>query len=327
MGTIVVTGAAGFIGSNLVRALNARGYTDVIAVDDLTDGEKCRNLAGCDLADYLDREEFRGAVRRSLPLWRPDAVFHQGACADTTEPDGRYMMDVNYTFSREILLWCLERRIPLVYASSASVYGISRQCVEEPSCEDPLNVYAYSKLQFDRYVRRVLPEAQSTVAGLRYFNVYGPGERHKGRMASMVWQLRRQLAETGVARLFEGTDGYGPGEQRRDFVWVGDVAEVNLFFGLGPVRTGIFNVGSGTSRSFNDVARSLMARLGRGRIEYTPFPDSLRGKYQSFTEADIRALRQAGYDRAMTRLEDGIGRLCDELGDPEAGSGSASVAA
>jgi ADP-L-glycero-D-manno-heptose 6-epimerase len=327
MGTIVVTGAAGFVGGNLVRALNARGYEEVIAIDDLTDGDKFRNLAGCTLADYLDREEFRGSVRRSMPLWCPDAVFHQGACADTTEPDGRYMMDVNYTYSREILLWCLERRIPLVYASSASVYGLSHRCVEDPACEDPLNVYAYSKLQFDRYARRLLPEASSTVVGLRYFNVYGPGERHKGRMASMVWQLRRQLAETGVARLFEGTDGYGPGEQRRDFVYVGDVAEVNLFFGLGPKQTGIFNVGSGRSRSFNDVAHALMARLGRGRIEYTPFPDSLRGKYQSFTEADISALRETGYRRAMTALEDGIDQLCAEEGDAMVGLGAPSAAA
>jgi ADP-L-glycero-D-manno-heptose 6-epimerase len=327
MGTIVVTGAAGFIGGNLVRALNARGYEDIIAVDDLTDGDKFQNLAGCALADYLDRDEFRQSVRRGMPLWCPDAVLHQGACADTTERDGRYMMDVNYAYSREILHWCLERRIPLVYASSASVYGLSRRCVEDTACESPLNVYAYSKLQFDRYVRRLLPEARSTVVGLRYFNVYGPGERHKGRMASMVWQIRRQLAETGVVRLFEGTDGFGPGEQRRDFVYVGDVADVNVFFGLGTKQAGIFNVGSGSSRSFNDVARSLMTRLGPGRIEYVPFPDSLRGKYQSFTEADISALRGAGYRQTMTGLEEGIDRLCDADGGLVVRPDTASAAA
>jgi ADP-L-glycero-D-manno-heptose 6-epimerase len=181
--------------------------------------------------------------------------------------------------------------------------------VEEPSCEDPLNVYAFSKLMFDRYAQRLVSEARSTVVGLRYFNVYGPREGHKGRMASMVWQLWKQLETSGVARLFEGTDGYGPGEQRRDFVSVDDVAEVNAFFGLGPVRTGVYNVGTGAARSFNDVARTLIRRLGSGRIEYVPFPQSLAGKYQSFTEADTTRLREAGYDQPFRTLEQGIERM------------------
>jgi ADP-L-glycero-D-manno-heptose 6-epimerase len=308
---IVVTGAAGFVGSNLIHALNARGHDRIIAVDDLTDGDKFRNLAGCAIADYLDRDEFRTDLRRWNLHNDIGLVLHQGACADTTESDGRFMMDVNYTYSKEILDWCLERRIPLVYASSAAVYGRAGRCIEEQG-ENPLNVYAYSKLLFDQYVRRLLPEARSTVVGLRYFNVYGPGEAHKGRMASMVWQLWRQIEETGVARLFEGTDGYGPGEQKRDFVSVADVAEVNLFFGNGPVHTGIYNVGTGRARSFNDIARALIARLGRGRIEYIPFPASLAGKYQSFTQADTQALRDAGYERPFLTLEEGIDHM---LGD------------
>ena len=301
----IVTGAAGFVGSNLVRALNDRGIRDVLAVDNLTHGDKFRNLADCQLADYLDHAEFRDLIRRGAFNPKVEALFHQGACADTTESDGRYMMDNNYAFSKELLHWSLERRAPFVYASSASVYGLSRVCAEDPESEGPLNVYAFSKLQFDRYVR-ALPEPASTVVGLRYFNVYGPREGHKGRMASMVWQLYQQLKNDGVARLFEGTDGFEPGEQRRDFVAVGDVVAVNRFFAEGPTRRGVFNVGTGEARGFNAIARILIDRLGRGEIRYVPFPDSLRGKYQSFTQADVTRLRAAGYDRPFATLEEGI---------------------
>lgn len=306
----IVTGAAGFIGSNLVRGLNDRGIREILAVDDLSDGDKFRNLSDCEVADFMDRAEFRAFIGRGAPGLKAAAIYHQGACADTTEADGRYMMDNNYTCSKELLHWALGRRVPFVYASSASVYGLATHCAEGPDCEGPLNVYAFSKLQFDRYCRRIGPRAASTIIGLRYFNVYGPREQHKGRMASMVTQLLNQLARTGVARLFEGTDGFAAGEQRRDFIEVGDVVALNLFFAEGPVRTGVFNAGTGRSRSFNDVARTLMARLGSGRIEYVPFPESLRGKYQSFTEADVTRLRAAGFTRPFTTLEQGIARLC-----------------
>jgi ADP-L-glycero-D-manno-heptose 6-epimerase len=305
----IVTGACGFVGSNLVRALNDRGITNVLAVDDLTDGDKFRNLRDCAIADYMDRVEFREFIRRGAPGLRASALLHQGACADTTESNGRYMLDNNFTFSKELLHWAVGRHLPFVYASSASVYGLSRQCAEQPDHEGPLNVYAYSKLLFDNYVRRMIPEISSTVVGLRYFNVYGPREGHKKRMASMVWQLWQQLNTTDVARLFEGTDGFADGEQRRDFIFVDDAVEINLYFAAGPPRQGIFNVGTGSSRSFNDIARILIDILGRGKIEYMPFPEALRGKYQSYTESDISRLRAAGFDRPFATLEEGIRRM------------------
>src|SRR5271165_1204531 len=271
----IVTGAAGFVGSNLIRALNERGVRDVLAVDDLTQGDKFRNLRDCEIADYMDRADFREFVRRGASRLEPTAILHQGACADTTESDGRYMLDNNFTYSKELLHWALDRGVPFVYASRASVYGSSQRCVETPDHEGPLNVYAYSKLLFDQYVRRLVPRNSTTVVGLRYFNVYGPREGHKGRMASMVWQVYQQIRSSGLARLFEGTDGFAAGEQRRDFVFVGDAVAVNLHFASGPPRRAIVNVGTGKSRSFNDIARIVISLLGRGEIQYIPFPESL----------------------------------------------------
>ncbi len=303
----VVTGAAGFIGSNLVKALNERGATDILAVDDLTRGEKFRNLADCVIADYLDVADFLARVERGGDD-RFVAIFHNGACADTLETDGQYMMEMNFDCSKAIFELAVAGKIPLVYASSASVYGLNRESREDPANERPINVYAYSKLAFDQYVRKNLYRAKSPVVGLRYFNVYGPRELQKGRMASMVSQLYRQLRDTGTARLFTGTDGFADGGQMRDFIHVGDVVDANLFFAAKEDARGIFNLGTGTARSFNDVAGALIEKLGKGRIEYVPFPEKLRGKYQSYTQADLAALRAAGYDRGFASLEDGIGK-------------------
>jgi ADP-L-glycero-D-manno-heptose 6-epimerase len=301
---IVVTGGAGFIGSNLLQALNAEGETEILVVDRL--GENFRNLRDLRFCDFMEPKEFRQVVEHGgFPS--PSAIYHQGACADTTCSDGHYMMENNFSFSKALLRFALERKIPLVYASSASVYGAGQASQPIPANERPLNLYALSKLAFDNHVRSLVPGANSTVVGLRYFNVYGPRERHKDRMASMVYQLYRQINESGCARLFEGTDGYRDGEQRRDFVFVGDIVRLNLFFARRQeVTKGVFNAGTGTSRSFNDVAKCLVAAAGRGKIEYIPFLEELRGKYQSFTEADLAALRNAGWNERFTNLEDGI---------------------
>ena len=304
---IVVTGGAGFIGSNLLRALNARGEDRLLVVDDMTDGTKFANLVDCRIADYEDRDDFRRLLRDGGLPEGTRAVLHNGACSTTTEWDGRYMLDQNFACSKEILHACLERGVPFIYASSAAVYGASTAFAEAPENERPLNVYGYSKLLFDRYVERLGPTA-SQVVGLRYFNVYGRGEDHKGAQASVMWHFRRQVDEEGEARLFEGSDGYGDGEQRRDFVYVDDVAAVVLHFLDHPEHSGVYNVGTGRAQSFNDVARAVIAARGQGSIRYIPFPDHLRGRYQSFTEADIGRLRATGYEAEFATVEEGVAR-------------------
>jgi ADP-L-glycero-D-manno-heptose 6-epimerase len=317
---IVVTGGAGFIGSNLVRELNQRGHDDIVVVDDLTDGRKFVNLVGCRIADYFDKDAFIERLKAG-DLGKIDGVFHQGACAVTTEWNGRYMLETNYRYSVELLEHCLHKRVPLIYASSAAVYGASTKFTEaDDALERPLNVYGYSKLLFDRYVQRRLRhggrrrKGSAAVVGLRYFNVYGPGEAHKGPMASVAWHLNGQLTATGEARLFEGSGGYAAGEQRRDFVHVGDVVDVNLWFFERRKISGLFNVGTGASATFNDVANALIAWHGRGTIRYIPFPDELKSRYQSFTEADITRLRDAGYSRPFRDVRAGIEDYLDALG-------------
>lgn len=304
---LVVTGGAGFIGSNLVKALNQRGRNDVLVVDDLQDGRKFRNLADCEIADYLDKDKFFEALREgSLRHSAFQAVFHQGACSVTTEWNGRYMMENNFEFSKRLLHFCAEREIPFIYASSASVYGAGSGFGESRVNEAPLNVYGYSKFLFDQYVRLHGHALKNQIVGLRYFNVYGPREAHKGSMASVAFHLRNQLLETGRVRLFEGCQGYADGEQRRDFVYVEDAAAVNLWFLDHPEAGGIYNVGTGRSQPFNDVARAVLGHYGRGEIEYIPFPDTLKGSYQSFTEADLTQLRAVGCDVRFRPVEDAV---------------------
>jgi ADP-L-glycero-D-manno-heptose 6-epimerase len=317
---IIVTGAAGFIGSNLVRALNARGETDIVAVDNLSRADKVANLADLEIADFIDKRDFIDRVRGGLDGGFA-AVLHQGACSDTMESDGRYMMENNYRYSLDLLDWCEERAVPFIYASSASVYGSGRVFSETREHEAPLNVYGYSKFLFDQVVRRRLPAAASQVAGFRYFNVYGPREAHKGRMASVAFHFFNQYRATGKVRLFEGSDGFGPGEQVRDFVSVEDVVAVNLFFLDHPAARGVFNVGTGRAATFNDVARATVNAIRKARgeremslaelkdagaIEYVPFPEQLVGKYQSYTQADISRLRAAGYPAPFRGVDEGV---------------------
>lgn len=304
----VVTGGAGFIGSNLVRALNGRGIDDIVVIDDLENGHKFANLVDCSIADYLDVDEGLARLRKLAP----DGIFHQGACAVTTEWNGRYMMARNYRYSVDLLEYAQTRGIPLIYASSASVYGAGKSFGErDEDAERPLNVYGYSKLLFDRHVRRHVPAGASQVAGLRYFNVYGPGEAHKGEMGSVVLHFSRQLQADGEVRLFEGSGGYGDGEQRRDFVFVDDVVAVNLWLMDHPGISGIFNVGTGASASFNDLARAVIDWYGTGSIRYIPFPAHLADSYQSFTEADISALRSAGCPLEFRDVRAGVTAYLD----------------
>lgn len=328
MTRIVVTGAAGFIGSNIVKGLNARGIDSIIAVDDLTQGDKFRNLADLQIEDYIDADEFYGAFQDGA-FGKVEAVFHEGACSDTMESDGKYMMDNNYGVSCALFEACQQRGTRLLYASSAAVYGGSDTFQETPQFELPLNVYGYSKLLFDQRMRREcgkdFKRAKRQVVGFRYFNVYGPREQHKGRMASVAFHQFNQFREQGKVKLFGEYGGYGPGEQKRDFVFVDDVVAVNLWFFDHPEKSGIFNLGSGRAQPFNDVAVGVIDALHQGGVqdaatavdlgllEYIPFPDALRGKYQCYTQADLTALRAAGCDHAFADVQTGVARYMAAL--------------
>jgi ADP-L-glycero-D-manno-heptose 6-epimerase len=331
----IITGAAGFIGSNLVKALNKRGEHDIIVVDDFRldksnpkSTDKFKNLVDCEIADYLDKEDFMKKLQEGFFDGLVTAVLHQGACSDTMESDGRYMMDNNYQYTLELLNYCQNEEIPLLYASSASVYGDGGKFKESREYESPLNVYAYSKFLLDQIVRRRLQKRSAQIVGLRYFNVYGPREQHKGRMASVAFHFSNQYRTTGKVKLFEGSDGYGNGEQLRDFVSIEDVVKVNMYFLDHPHKSGIFNLGTGQAQSFNDVATatvntlrkaegqpelSLAELLQQGIISYIPFPEALHGKYQSYTQADISALRGSGYAEPFLNVEQGVARYVEQM--------------
>jgi len=335
MTRIVVTGAAGFIGANLIKGLNARGFEDIIAVDDLTQGDKFLNLADLKIADYVDAADFYDQFAQGA-FGQVEAVFHEGACSDTMESNGKFMMQNNYATSVSLFQTCQKRGARLLYASSAATYGGSDTFREEPVFERPLNVYGYSKLLFDQRMRlecgvdfqRSIMGKTSQVVGFRYFNVYGPREQHKGRMASVAFHQFNQFQAEGKVKLFGEYGGYAPGAQLRDFVFIDDVVAVNLWFFDHPGVSGIFNLGTGRAQPFNDVASSVVnafraargeadlsleAMTGEGLIEYVAFPDALRGKYQCYTQADLSALRATGCDHAFADVQTGVAKYVKAL--------------
>ncbi|MEG0798418.1 MAG: ADP-glyceromanno-heptose 6-epimerase [Acidaminococcaceae bacterium] len=309
---IIVTGGAGFIGSNLVKGLNDRGRDDILIVDNLTNMVKFKNLQGLKALDYMDKMDFAEALAAGkFAKTKIDVIFHEGACSDTMEYNGKYMMQNNFEYTKNLMDFALNRKIQMLYASSASTYGSGHHgFTEEPACEEALNVYAFSKLFFDNYARRYFDVADSQLVGLRYFNVYGPQENHKGKMASMIYQMYNQWQAEGKVKLFEGIDGYGNGEQTRDFIYVKDVVKVNFFFWDHPELKGIYNCGTGKAHTFNTLAKGVLQYFGSGALEYVPFPEVLKGKYQSFTEANAAKLLAAGYDGGFTKIEAAIAEYC-----------------
>ncbi len=317
----IVTGGAGFIGANLVQALNQRGITDILVVDHLTRADKFLNLTDLELTDYMEAETFLRLVENGH-LKGIEAIFHEGACSDTMASDGRYVMENNFAFSKILLHWCQRHNVPFLYASSASVYGMTGTFVEERAAESPLNIYGFSKFQFDQYLRRMWADLRAPVHGFRYFNVYGPREFHKNRMASVALHFFNQYRLDNHVRLFAGTDGYADGEQRRDFIHIDDVVAVNMHF-LDHPHSGIYNVGTGQAQSFNEVAvavinslerradhpaQSLSALQKAQTIRYVNMPEALNGKYQSFTQAEVGKLRSAGYVKPFLTVEQGVDR-------------------
>ncbi len=306
---VIVTGGAGFIGRNVIAALNERGVTDILLVDDLGHGPKWRNLLELDFADIMSIDEFRYNLRHDL-LQQVDAVIHLGACSSTTETNADYLLDNNYRYSRELCQWCLDKDIRFVYASSAATYGDGSLGYSDdlellPRLR-PLNMYGYSKHLFDLWVLH--HGLFDRVVGLKYFNVYGPGESHKGDMRSVVHKAWGQIRETGRVRLFKSYRPEIPdGGQTRDFVYVRDAVAVTLFFAADCEVGGLFNVGTGVARTWNDLATAVFAAMARPvQIEYIDMPPEIRDRYQYHTQAEIQKLRDAGYDAPFTPLEEGV---------------------
>lgn len=317
---IIVTGGAGMIGSNIVYALNSLGLKDIIIVDNLKDGRKIFNIKDLDFLDYIDKENFLELIKKDHKFGEIKVVFHEGACSKTTEWDGKYLMSNNYEYSKNLLDWSIDNKYQFINASSASVYGLGKNGFKENlKCEDPINPYAFSKFFFDQYIRKKLKTSKTQIVSLRYFNVYGPREAHKDQMASTIQHFHNEFKNDSKCKLFEGNDGYDNGEQMRDFVYVEDCVDVNLWFMNNPGKSGIFNVGTGKAETFNAVANNIIdwhkknKNANKGFISYIPFPNHLLGSYQSYTKAEIQKLREVGYLKKFSSLKKGINKYLNWL--------------
>lgn len=316
---IIVTGGIGFIGSNLVRHLNKRGYEDIVVFDDLEDGQKLRNIFDLKISDIFHFNELCKFVEK-IPGKQIDCIFHLGACSDTTEWNGKYLIENNFHFSKKILELSLLKNVQFIYASSASVYGLNKTSEISPENEKPINGYAYSKLLFDQHVRRLLNSGNvdTQIVGLRYFNVYGPNEHHKEKMASVIYHFYRQVLSAGEFSIFGSYNNVESGEHSRDFVYVDDVTEANIWFLENPTISGIFNLGTGKSFTYNQLGDFLIKWFERNkkfspkRI-YIDFPESLKGCYQDFTRADLSTLRREGFHQKFLSLEAGMNKYLDRL--------------
>jgi ADP-L-glycero-D-manno-heptose 6-epimerase len=312
---LVVTGGAGFIGSNLLAGLEEAGHGGLVVVDRFHDGDKWKNIAKRDIADLVDPDDLFAWLEANEDA--VDAVLHMGAISATTERDVDRIIDTNVRLSRALWQWCVESETRLIYASSAATYGDGaqgfRDGFESLSRYRPLNAYGWSKLVFDRMVAAEIAAGRPTPpqwAGLKFFNVYGPNEYHKGEMMSVVAKLYPQLMAGEKARLFKSyRDGIEDGGQKRDFVWVGDCIDIVRWLLGNETVNGLFNIGSGQARSFADLARATARAAGlEPKIEYVDMPEAIRDRYQYFTEADLGALRAAGWHGETTTLEAGIER-------------------
>lgn len=316
---IIVTGGAGFIGSNIIRGLNKRGYSDILLVDNLLNGKKILNINDLNINDIILRDDFINRLTNGNDFNQVTAIFHLGACSSTTEWDGNYLIRNNFEYSKALFSWCSLKGVPFIYASSASVYGLAKEGFSENSfCEKPINAYAYSKYLFDHFIRKFHDKKSCQVVGLRYFNVYGPGECHKKNMTSPVFNFYQQLEDHGECKIFKGSHGVDDGEHKRDFVYVEDCADVNIWFLENREQSGIYNVGTGEARTFNDVANNVLTwKYGKAnhssRIKYVEFPKNLLGSYQSHTAADLENLRKAGCEIVFRRIEEGIPQYLNQL--------------
>jgi ADP-L-glycero-D-manno-heptose 6-epimerase len=307
---IIVTGGAGFIGSALIAALNKRGITDILVVDRLAKDQRWKNLVNLRFADYIDKDDFLDMVVEDVVPFSVDVVFHIGACSSTTETDVSFLMDNNYEYTKQLAQWTAEENIRFIYASSAATYGDGANgfADDEEKLETlkPLNPYGYSKQLFDLWAKR--NGLLDKIVGLKYFNVFGPNEYHKAEMRSFVLKAFEQINATAMVRLFKShRPDYKDGEQKRDFLYVKDAVDMTLFFFDNPKTAGIYNLGAGVARTWNDLAKAVFTAMGKSpNIEYIDMPDSVRNQYQYFTEADITKLRSAGYKKQVTSLEDAV---------------------